>query len=99
MHAVLVFLRDAVWLTPERARAYRNILLAMQATAAVAIVVGSHGWLDFDNRPIETDFVSFWTASKIALSGNPANAYDVAMLLAAQRGAFGGAPLHYTAFF
>ena len=93
------FLRDAIWLGPARARAYRNILLAAQVLAAVVVVVGAHGGLDFDNRPIGTDFISFWTASGIALSGHPAKVYDVAVQFAAQRAAFGGAPLNYTAFF
>ncbi len=96
---ILSVLRDALWMTPERALAYRNILLVAQALAAVFLVASSHGGLDFDNRPLGTDFVSFWTASKIALSDGPGRVYDTTVHLAAQREAFGGTPLNYTAFF
>lgn len=98
MNLNLAFLRDALWLSPQRARAYRNILLGAQVLAALVIVVGSHGGLDFDNRPIGTDFIAFWTASQIALSGSPAKVYDVATHLAAQRAAFGGSSLHLEPF-
>jgi hypothetical protein len=36
----LFALRDLLWMTPERGRAYRNILLTAQVLAAVVIVIG-----------------------------------------------------------
>lgn len=92
-------IRDANWMTPDRARAYRNVLLVVYALSILATIILSHNGLDFYDRPLGTDFISFWSASKVALSDGPAQAYDVATHWAAQRAAFGGAPLNYTAFF
>lgn len=92
-------IRDADWMTPVRAVAYRNILLMTQVLAAVTIVAGAHNGLDFGGRPIGTDFISFWTASKIALTAAPSQVYDATVHWAVQREAFGGVPLNYTAFF
>lgn len=99
MRAFIALLRDATWLTPDRARAYRNILLVVFFAAIVATVALSRGGMDFYGRPLGTDFISFWTASKIALAGAPEGAYDVGRHWAAQKSAFGGIPLDYTAFF
>ncbi len=95
----LTLIRNANWMTPERAIAYRNILLTIQMLAAVVIVAGSRNGLDFDGRPIGTDFISFWAASKIALTGAFSQVYDASVHWAVQRDAFAGAPLNYTAFF
>ncbi len=86
-------------MTPARASAYRDIFLVVQALAVVVVVGGSHGGLDFVGRPLGTDFVSFWAASLVALTDGPARVYDVAVHMEAQRAAFDGAALNYTAFF
>ena len=99
MQAVLAVIRDATWLTPERARAYRTILLVLCAAEAAAIAAFSHHGLDPEGRPVGTDFISFWAASSLALAGHPAQAYDVTAHWAAQNAAFPGAALAYSAFF
>lgn len=92
-------IRDARWLTPARARAYRNILLVIAPLAAIAWIASARGGIDLYGKPIGADFISFWTASQIALSGAPAQVYNVHAHWMAQRALFDGAHLHYTAFF
>src|SRR5580698_7913200 len=71
-------LREAPWLTAQRARAYAGILLAMGLAGVAVWVALSHGGLDRMGKPLGTDFIIFWTGSRLALSGHPAQVYDVA---------------------
>jgi hypothetical protein len=95
-------LRDADWLTPERARAW----CLMFAIATAAVLLLAVGWIaatdgratDPAGRPIGTDFASFHAAAVLALSGRPEAAYDIAAHAAMQR-AETGATEHYFAFF
>jgi hypothetical protein len=91
-------LGDCAWLDARRARAYARILLAVTLIGAVGWIALSSGGLDRQAKPIGTDFVGFYTASRLALDGRPYLAYDVGAHWAAQRALF-GARLGYTAFF
>lgn len=91
-------LRTAAWLDAGRARAYAWIFAAMAAALSVAYLALSSGVHDPLGRALGTDFASFWTASHLALSGNPAAAWDVSAHRASQTALFGeGAG--YAAFF
>ena len=91
-------LSDCAWLDAERARAYARILLAVTLAGAIAWIALSPGGLDREGKPIGTDFVGFYAASRLALDGHPALAYDVGAHWAAQKALF-GPELGYTAFF
>ncbi len=91
-------LSDCAWLDAGRARAYARVLLAVIFVGAVGWVALSPGGLDRQGKPIGTDFVGFYTASRFALAGRPELAYDVGAHWAAQRALF-GPKLGYTAFF
>jgi alpha-1,2-mannosyltransferase len=91
-------LSDCAWLDDERARAYARILLAVTLIGALAWIALSPGGLDREGKPIGTDFIGFYTASRLALDGHPELAYDVGTHWAAQKVLFGPA-LGYTAFF
>ena len=99
MLAGISLVRDAQWMTRERALAYRNILLVAFLLSTVVLITSSRGGLDLYDRPIGTDFISFWTASQIALSGAPEEVYNVSVHWAAQKALFNDASLSYTAFF
>lgn len=96
-------LRDAEWLTAERALTWCRVLAVISAVIPItwlALSLGlSHGGRDMLGKPIGTDFVSFWTASRIALDGHPASAYDPAAHAAAQHALFPAGQLDYFAFF
>ncbi len=91
-------LRRADWLTGERAAAYGRILFWTSFAIAVVWIALSHGGVDPIGRPLGADFMSFWTASRLALGGHPAAAYDVGAHHAAQTAVF-GRDVGYAAFF
>ena len=94
----LDLLSRADWLTEGRARAYGWLLLVVTAAIAAGWVAASRGGLDPTGKPLGTDFTSFWTASKLALSGAPQSAYDVSAHHAQQVALFGH-DTGYAAFF
>jgi len=91
-------LAECDWLDAGRARAYARILLAMTLIGAVCWIALSPGGVDLEGKPIGTDFVGFYAASRLALDGSPALAYDVGAHWAAQNAMF-GQKLGHTAFF
>ena len=95
---ILAWLRDADWLTRDRAAAYCRILFFVSLAAALLWITLSRGGLDREGKPLGADFISFWTASKIALGGHPAEVYDMAIHRAAQTGLF-SRDVGYAAFF
>jgi hypothetical protein len=95
---LLAALREADWLTAGRARAYCRILFAVSIVALAAWIALSHDGLDGSGKPLGTDFVSFWTASELALAGQAPSVYDPAAHHAAQDALF-GRDISYFAFF
>ena len=99
MRQTIGALRDAAWLDRTRARNYCRILAAISLAVAVGWIAASHRGLDPTGKPLGTDFISFWAASKLALSGHPWSVYDGVANFAQQRAIFPGAPIGFTAFF
>lgn len=97
MTAIVRFVRDADWADPRRIRAYLLLLGLGQAIALVALVIIARSGVDARGEPLGTDFVSFWTAGKLALA-HPAEIYSPTAHLAAER-AFFGHPIGWYAFF
>jgi hypothetical protein len=91
-------LRQADWLDGARARAWRNVLLAMSAAIALAWATLARGGIDLTGKALGTDFLSFYAASKLVLAGRAQAAYDVSAHHAAQVAVF-GRDLGYAAFF
>jgi hypothetical protein len=91
-------LRDAPWLGPDRARAWSRVLLAVSLAAALAWAGLSHGGLDLAGHPLGTDFVSFWSAGRLAARGAPAEAWRAAAHAAVEHSAVAGAWRGYTPF-
>lgn len=92
-------LRDAAWLGAERARAWCAILAAFSLLAVLVWVGLSHGGVDRLGKPLGTDFISFWSAGRLALGGDPSAAYDPATHAAAEAAALPEARPDYYAFF
>jgi alpha-1,2-mannosyltransferase len=95
---ILGWLRDADWLNRDRATAYCRIVFLVTFGLAFLWIALSHGGVDATGKPLGTDFVSFWTASKIALGGRPADVYDIAVHQAEQTALF-SRDIGYSAFF
>jgi alpha-1,2-mannosyltransferase len=95
---LLSFVRDARWLDDKRVRAYSLILLAISTIGFAAwVIMAPHG-IDRAGKPLGPDFMSFYAASKLALSGYAANAWNPVAHQAAEDSIF-GRPLGYWAFF
>ncbi len=91
--------RDAAWLTSARVRVYLYLLGGISLAVILGwIGLARHG-LDRLGKPLGADFPSFWAASRLALQGAPAMVYDLDAHAAAERSAFGGAQVPYSAFF
>lgn len=91
--------RDADWLDGPRSSAYLRILAGGMVIAGAAWIALSHGGIDPTGKPLGTDFLSFWAASKLALAGHPDQVYDPAVHAAVERAAFPGTDIGYAAFF
>src|SRR5579863_9754443 len=89
---------NADWLDAARAQRFVRVLFAVTLVAALAWIALARGGLDAEGKPLGTDFLSFWTAARLALSGQAGAPYDVAAHWAAQKAAF-GEKVGYSAFF
>ena len=75
----------AHWLTAERLTVYPRIFLAVFILAAVIWVLNSHEMIDPKGKPLGYDFMAFWGASSLMLQGDPAAAYDLGRIVAAEK--------------
>jgi hypothetical protein len=97
--ASLTFVRDAAWLDAARARAWCRVLASVSAAIVLAYLAVSHRGVDPFGKPVGTDFISFYTAARLASAGHVASVYDPAIHAAAQRALLPDAGAGYAAFF
>ena len=79
--------RSGSYLSRSRLIAWATILIVLQTITALYFVAGTYGCIFPLSRPTTTDFSSFYAAGMLALSGHPQDAYDPALLYAAQQAA------------
>lgn len=98
MVAVREVLASGAFLDRERVRGW--LVIAASATFAMVMfgLVTSHGLADLTGRPLGTDFISFWTAARVAIAGPVAEVWTVARHRAEQVAVFGPGD-SYAAFF
>lgn len=87
--AVPLVFRDAVWLNRERARAYALLLVIAFVLLVLAGIVTKEFFFNGE-RVRAGDFLAFWSASVLALGGEPLAAYDAARHAAMGAAAIGG---------
>ena len=73
----LALLRDARWLSADRARAYA-LMLAIGFAVLAAWVAAQQILIYHTPWRLGGDFLSFYTASRMALAGHPADAWNAA---------------------
>ncbi|MBE9558322.1 MAG: DUF2029 domain-containing protein [Proteobacteria bacterium] len=71
---------DGHWLTVSRLTVYPRIFLTVFILSASSWMLLSQDMLDPQGKPIGYDFLTFWSASKLALGGDPAAAFDMQKL-------------------
>ena len=79
VRAAAVSLRDLGWLDAERARVYAIALTIVWVGILVRIIWSLPGGHNADGLPFGTDYSSFWAASRLVLTGLPADVYVVSM--------------------
>lgn len=83
------------WLNARRRRVYPWLfLVAYVVLGAVWVGLAQHG-LDSRGKPLGTDFITFWSASHLALQGQPTAAYDPEAIFQAHQRGVPGTEGHY----
>jgi len=67
------------WLSAERLRIYPWALVVWYALVAWTFYSQAQGMV-LHGEPIGSDFIAYWTASDLALDGDPSKAYDQAVI-------------------
>jgi glycosyl transferase family 87 len=103
MAGFLDILRNGAWLTFERAKLWAIGVLIASAGGLAYLVATSDGLIDYQGRPLGTDFSNVYTAGRMVLEGRAADAFDPRLEHARQKEIFGEqTPFygwHYPPFF
>jgi alpha-1,2-mannosyltransferase len=103
MSGFLDILSSGEWLTQSRARLWTIAVLIASAGGIVYLLATSDGLIDYQGRPLGTDFSNVYTAGRMVLDGRAADAFDPRLEHAAEQAIFGEkTPFygwHYPPFF
>jgi hypothetical protein len=103
MGGFLDILRRGDWLTLSRMRLWALAVLAASAGGLFFLVATSDGLIDYQGRPLGTDFSNVYAAGTYVLEGNPAAPFDPRLQHAREQAIFGAdTPFygwHYPPFF
>lgn len=92
-------LRSGAWLSRERVIAYGNVLFGLESVALVIVAMGTYGMFVPLDRPVSTDFLSFFSAGYLADQGTPALIYDQHSHQLAEQAVFGDPNIPYSYWF
>ena len=73
------------WLDRERLTIYPRLVVALFVIMGTAWILLSENMLDLKGKPLGYDFITFWGASYLGLTGHAAEAYDIQLLLQAEQ--------------
>lgn len=77
---------DAHWLNAERVRVYSLLIVGIVSAAAIWWIARSlPSLVDPHGKPVGYDFITFWSAARLAINGTPASAFDPYAIAAVQR--------------
>jgi alpha-1,2-mannosyltransferase len=103
MARFLDLLRGGDWLTSARMRLWALAVLVAAAGGLLYLVATSDGLMDYQDRPLGTDFSNVYAAGTYVLEGRPAAPFDPRLQHAREREIFGEkTPFygwHYPPFF
>jgi hypothetical protein len=73
------------WLTEQRIRVYSLMIVAIMSAAALWWIARSlPSLVDPHDKPVGYDFITFWSAARLAVDGVPAAAFDPAAIAVVQ---------------
>jgi glycosyl transferase family 87 len=81
--------RSGAWLTAERVRVYAAIMFSLGLFAVLALLATSNGLLDYQRRPLGTDFSNVYAAGKYVLEGKPAAPFSPPLQHEKEKSIFG----------
>jgi len=103
MAGFLDTLRSGDWLTLGRMRLWALAVLAASAGGLLYLVATSDGLIDYQGRPLGTDFSNVYAAGTYVRDGQPAAAFDPRLQHAREQAIFGASTpfygWHYPPFF
>jgi alpha-1,2-mannosyltransferase len=103
MAGFLDTLRSGDWLTLGRMRLWALAVLAASAGGLLYLVATSDGLIDYQGRPLGTDFSNVYAAGTYVLDGQPAAPFDPRLQHAREQSIFGASTpfygWHYPPFF
>jgi alpha-1,2-mannosyltransferase len=76
MMKLLQAIRTGGWITLNRIQVYSAIMLAIGVITIGGLVVTSDGLVDYQRRPLGTDFSNVYAAGKWVLAGRPEAPFD-----------------------
>ena len=88
-------LRSGDWLSAGRARLWAFAVLVASAGGLVYLVATSDGLIDYQGRPLGTDFSNVYAAGTYVLEGDPAAPFDPRLQYAREQQIFGEKTFFY----
>ncbi len=95
MAGIWAAVRTGDWLTASRIRGYSLIVLALGFAMLVGLAVSGDGLLDYQGRPLGTDFSNVYAAGQWVLEGRPEAPYSPALQHEMEKRIFGAATPFY----
>ena len=103
MDGWLGLLRSGDWLTRERLRLWPLCVLGASSIGVIYVIVTSDGLIDFQGRPLGSDFSNVYAAGTYVLEGRAAAPFDWPSQFAREQAIFGASTQfygwHYPPFF
>jgi len=81
--------RSGDWVTAERVRGYSLIVLVLGMAMVAGLAVTASGIVDYQGRPLGTDFSNIYAAGKWVLAGRPEAPFDPALQHEMEKRLFG----------
>lgn len=78
------------WLVERRLRVYPRLVLAVLVVAVPVYALTFHDGVDARGQSLGSDFIAFWSAARMAVTGHGLQAWDLPALAAVQDTAFPG---------
>ena len=82
-------LATGAWLSRERAIWIAVMCGIVSAICIAVLATMAHGILDYQGRPLGTDFSNIWTAGRMALEGNAVDTWEIPKFVAVQQEVLG----------
>lgn len=77
--------KNTHWLNQKRLVIYPRMVVLLLVITSIAWVLLSKNSVDLKDRPLGYDFITFWAASHVGLTGHAPDAYNISQLFKAEQ--------------